>query len=130
MDMYKRIGIVCRQIPAGRVATYGQVALLCGKPQNSRQVGYALKKGLSGEKIPAYRVVNSRGILSGAAYFETYDMQKLLLEEEGVAVELKDEAWWVDLKQYGWKNTLEDVYLLQDMFEEAERDSMTMENRR
>lgn len=129
MDIYKRIGIVCRQIPAGRVATYGQIALLCGKPRNSRQVGYALKKGLAGEDIPAYRVVNSRGILSGAFYFETYDMQKLLLEEEGVAVKFLDGAWWVDLKQYGWQNTMEDVYLLQSMFEAAEETDMIPEDR-
>lgn len=129
MDIYKRIGIVCRQIPAGRVATYGQIALLCGKPRNSRQVGYALKKGLAGEDIPAYRVVNSRGILSGASYFETYDMQKLLLEEEGVVVKLWEGAWWVDLKQYGWQNTMEDVYLLQSMFEAAEETDMIPEDR-
>lgn len=129
MDIYKRIGIVCRQIPAGRVATYGQIALLCGKPRNSRQVGYALKKGLAGEDIPAYRVVNSRGILSGASYFETYDMQKLLLEEEGVAVKFLDGVWWVDLKKYGWQNTMEDVYLLQSMFEAAEETDMIPEDR-
>lgn len=128
MDIYKRIGIVCRQIPAGRVATYGQIALLCEKPRNSRQVGYALKKGLAGEDIPAYRVVNSRGILSGASYFETYDMQKLLLEEEGVTVKFLDGVWWVDLKQYGWQNTMEDVYLLQSMFEVAEGTDMIPED--
>ncbi len=124
MDIYKRIGIVCQQIPTGKVATYGQIALLCEKPQNSRQVGYALKKGLAGENIPAYRVVNSRGILSGAVYFETHDMQKLLLEEEGVAVNLRDGMWCVDLKRYGWQNTLEDVYRLQSLFEAAEKDDM------
>lgn len=122
MDIYKRIGIVCQQIPVGKVATYGQIALLCEKPQNSRQVGYALKKGLAGENIPAYRVVNSRGILSGAVYFETHDMQKLLLEEEGVTVKFRDGVWCVDLKQYGWQNTLEDVYRLQSLFEVAERE--------
>ena len=86
MDFYKRIGIVCRRIPEGKVATYGQVALLCGKPKNSRQVGYGLKHGLVGKNIPSYRIVNSRGMLSGAAYFETYDMQKMLLEAEGICV--------------------------------------------
>lgn len=120
MDIYKRIGIVCRQIPDGKVATYGQIALLCEKPQNSRQVGYALKMGLAGPGIPAHRVVNSKGILSGAAYFETYDMQKLLLEEEGIAVKYRDGAWRVDLKQYGWRNTMEEVCLLQSLFKVAE----------
>ena len=58
MDIYKRIGIVCNCIPRGQVATYGQIALLCEKPRNSRQVGYALKHGLAGE-VPAHRVVNA-----------------------------------------------------------------------
>ena len=49
MKFYERVGLVCSRIPRGRVATYGQIALLCGKPENSRQVGYALKHGLAGE---------------------------------------------------------------------------------
>ena len=57
-------------IPKGKVATYGQIALLCGKPKNSRQVGYGLKKNLAGEDVPAYRVVNGKGELSGACHFE------------------------------------------------------------
>lgn len=99
------------------MATYGQIALLCEKPKNSRQVGYALKNGLAGDGIPAYRVVNSKGVLSGAVYFETYDMQKLLLEEDGIEVSCRQGLWCVDLKKYGWKNTMEDVYLLQSLFE-------------
>lgn len=72
MDIYRRIGLVCSRIPRGRVATYGQIALLCGKPGNSRQVGYALKKGLAGEDVPAHRVVNAAGILSGAAHLRPW----------------------------------------------------------
>lgn len=66
MDFYKRMGIVCQNIPEGKVATYGQIALLCGKPRNARQVGYGLRHGLAGDNVPAHRVVNSKGILSGA----------------------------------------------------------------
>lgn len=116
MDIYKRIGIVCRHIPKGCVATYGQIALLCEKPRNSRQVGYALKNDLAGDDVPAFRVINSKGILSGAAYFETYEMQKLLLEEDGIEVVRTEEGWQVDLKKYGWKNTLEDALLLKEIF--------------
>ncbi len=119
MDIYTRIGIVCRQIPKGMVATYGQIALLCEKPQNSRQVGYALKHGLAGE-VPAYRVVNSKGILSGAGCFETYDMQKLLLEDDGISVLWTEKGWQVNLQKYGWKNTMEDVIWLQNEFKKAE----------
>ena len=83
MDFYRRLALAGEKIPCGRVATYGQLALLCGKPRCSRQVGRALKYGLAGSAFPAYRVVNSRGILSGASSFDTPDMQKLLLEAEG-----------------------------------------------
>ena len=65
MDFYKRARIVCLAIPYGEAATYGQIAMLCGKPKNARQVGYALNRGRLGEGIPAHRIVNARGILSG-----------------------------------------------------------------
>lgn len=121
LDFYEKIGIVCRRIPEGKVATYGQIALLCGKPKNSRQVGYGLKMGLAGENIPAYRVVNSRGILSGACHFETFDLQKLLLMEDGVEVVWTPDGWKVDLKKFGWKNTMEEALKLQEEFERARK---------
>lgn len=109
MDFYEKMALVCARIPAGRVATYGQIALLCGKPNNSRQVGYGLKRGLAGENVPAHRIVNSKGLLSGAVYFDTMDMQRLLLEAEGVEVKHTRDGWQVDLKRFGWKNTKEDI---------------------
>ncbi len=112
MDFYKRLGIVCRAVPEGKVITYGQAALLCGFPKNARQVGYGLKKGRAGE-VPAHRVVNSQGVLSGAASFEHMDLQRLLLEEEGVEVSMDNK---VDLKQYGWKNTLEEAEAFAEEF--------------
>lgn len=119
MDFYKRIGIVCSSIPKGKVATYGQIALLCGKPKNARQVGHGLKCGLAGEGVPAYRVVNAKGILSGAAAFETFDMQRRLLEAEGVAVTWTEDGWKVDLKEHGWKNTMAEAVYLNKLFEEG-----------
>jgi len=116
MDFYKRMALVCARIPAGCVATYGQIALLCGKPRNSRQVGYGLKHGLAGENVPAHRVVNSKGILSGAVYFDTMDMQKILLEAEGVELKWTPDGWQVDLKRFGWKNTLEEALSLKEAF--------------
>lgn len=109
MTFYEKMRIVCLAIPEGKVATYGQIALLCGKPQNFRQVGYGLKKGLAGDDIPAYRVVNSKGVLSGAGYFEYPDMQKLLLLEDGIDVQWNGTNWYVDLKEFGWKNSLEEA---------------------
>ena len=117
MDFYERAGIVCRKIPRGRAATYGQIALLCGRPRNARQVGYALNKGKVGE-VPAHRVVNAKGQLTGAAAFETFEMQKLLLEGEGIEVNFREGAWQVDLKKYGWKHTLQEALELEREFRE------------
>ena len=113
MDFYKRVGITVRTVPEGKVATYGQIALLCGKPKNARQVRYALNRGLAGE-VPAHRVVNSQGYLTGAASFEHPDLQRMLLEEEEVLVSAEGR---VDMKRDGWKNTLEDALRLKEIFE-------------
>ena len=115
-DFYKRAAIVCRAIPYGKTATYGQIALLCGRPKNARQVGYALNRGRLGEGIPAHRVVNARGILSGAAAFETADMQKRLLEKEGVMVHFTPDGWQVDRKKDGWHNTMDEAMQFQQIF--------------
>ena len=117
MDFYKRVALVCREIPSGKAATYGQIALLCGKPKHARQVGYALGHGRAGEDVPAYRVVNAKGILSGAAAFATPDLQKQMLEKEGVHAEWTEEGWRVDLTRDGWKNTLDDALRLRGKFE-------------
>ena len=112
MDFYKRVAIVCKHVPYGKVATYGQIALLCQKPGNSRQVGYALSRKIT-EDVNAHRIVNSQGLLSGAGSFNIDFPQKRLLKEEGVKVnsEMK-----VDLKVYGWKSTLDDALLLEAIF--------------
>lgn len=117
MDFYRRVRIVCREIPEGTAATYGQIAMLCGKPRSARQVGYALGRGKLGEGIPAHRIVNGRGILSGAAAFDTFTMQKELLEREGVKVEWTKSGWKTDLEKYGWRHTLQDAVKFREEFE-------------
>lgn len=114
MDFYQRVAVVCGEIPRGKVVSYGQIALLCGMPRNARQVGYALRMGRSGD-VPAHRVVNSQGYLSGAASFSRPDTQRKLLKAEGVAVSEENR---VDLKRDGWKNTMEDALRLRAVFEE------------
>ncbi len=119
VDFYQRMKLVCAQIPAGRVATYGQIALLCGKPGNARQVGYALRRGRAGEQVMAHRIVNAKGVLSGAEAFETPETQKQLLESEGVQVQKMETGWRVDLKKYGWENTMEEAEQLYRLFKEG-----------
>ncbi len=109
-------------IPQGKVATYGQIAMLCGKPRNSRQVGYGLWENLAGDNVPAFRVVNSKGELSGADHFLIPGFQKTLLEEDGVEVFWNGQRWCVDLKKYGWETTERDVENLQHQFESRSED--------
>lgn len=109
MTFYEKMRIVCKAVPAGTVATYGQIAMLCGKPKNARQVGYGLKNGLAGPDIPAHRIVNGKGELSGAVHFQIPGLQQELLRQEGITVFRNGTQWCVDLKRYGWKTTPEDA---------------------
>jgi methylated-DNA-protein-cysteine methyltransferase-like protein len=82
---------VVRLIPKGRVTTYGAIAAYLGSKQSSRAVGYALNCAhFIKPKVPAQRVVNRNGMLSGKAHFETPTRMQELLEKEGVIV--KDET--------------------------------------
>ena len=118
MDFYQRMRQVCLRIPYGKTASYGQIALLCGKPKNARQVGYALGRGLAGGDVPAHRVVNAAGILSGASAFEYPDLQKMLLEEEGVVLSRTTGGWKVDFQKDGWKTTRQEAEELARLYEE------------
>ena len=109
MTFYEKMRLVCLAIPPGTVATYGQIAMLCGKPKNARQVGYGLKHDLAGSDVPAFRIVNGKGELSGAAQFPIPGLQQKLLAEEGIQVFWNGANWCVDLKRYGWKSTPEDM---------------------
>lgn len=117
MTFYEKMRIVCLAVPEGRVATYGQIAMLCGKPGNARQVGYGLKMNLAGADVPAFRIVNGRGMLSGAHQFVIPGLQQKLLEEEGVLSERKGDSWFVDLARFGWKTTPEDAERFRKQFE-------------
>lgn len=93
----KRIYEAVKKIPKGCVATYGKVAEMAGNPRMSRAVGNALHKNPDPEHIPCYRVVNSKGELAGAFAFGSENVQKKLLEADGIEV-INGK---VDLKKYG-----------------------------
>ena len=93
----KRIYEAVKKIPKGCVATYGKVAEMAGNPRMSRAVGNALHKNPDPEHIPCYRVVNSKGELAGAFAFGGENVQKKLLEADGIEV-INGK---VDLKKYG-----------------------------
>jgi methylated-DNA-protein-cysteine methyltransferase-like protein len=92
-----RVFGLVRACPAGRVTTYGWLAKMVGYPRGARMVGWLMNEASSG--VPAQRVINSKGELSGSWAFGSPDRMRLLLESEGVI--FSDEGR-VDLKRYGW----------------------------
>jgi len=97
---YARIHTVVRRIPKGRVASYGQVAELAGLPGAARQVGYAMAALRPGARVPWQRVVNARGEISARGEPGAEDLQRLLLEREGVRF---DAVGRIDLARHGWR---------------------------
>ena len=97
-NSFEQIYDVVRKIPRGKVATYGQIALLAGNPRWSRVVGYALHVNPEPLVIPCHRVLNRFGEPSSAFAFGGINEQILLLEEEGVT--FTDGK--VDLEKYLW----------------------------
>lgn len=98
MNSFDKIYEVVKHIPYGKVATYGQVALLAGNPRWSRVVGYALHVNPDPDSIPCFRVVNRFGEPSSAFAFGGKNMQILLLENEGVV--FVDGR--VDMRRFQW----------------------------
>ena len=103
---YEKIYAVVRQIPRGKVATYGQVAALAGNRHWARVVGYALHVNPDPDAIPCYRVVNRMGEVSPAFAFGGGNRQIELLEADGIPC--PDGV--VDLKKYQWtRRALEEL---------------------
>ncbi|URR34439.1 MGMT family protein [Thermosynechococcus sp. HN-54] len=89
------------QIPLGRVATYGQIAALCGWPRHARYVGYALYQVAPSSEIPWHRVVNAQGKISYAPQRRgTDELQRWRLEAEGIIFEAGDR---INLRCYQWQ---------------------------
>lgn len=100
MTTFERIYEAVKQIPCGKVATYGQVALMAGNPRWSRVVGYALHQNPAPGVIPCHRVVNREGRVAPAFAFGGSGVQRALLEQEGVVFK---EDGTVDLATFLWR---------------------------
>jgi methylated-DNA-protein-cysteine methyltransferase-like protein len=95
---YERIWEVVRQIPRGKVATYGQIASEAGFPGQPRMVGYALHALPTGSGVPWHRVINAKGRISFPAATAAHRKQKRLLKAEGVFFH----GEVLDLERFGW----------------------------
>ena len=85
-DFYKKVYMTVRKGPYGRVTTYGAIAKFIGAPSSSRVVGWALNSSHNDSSIPAHRVVNRNGLLTGKHHFFGRDLMEQLLQNEGVNV--------------------------------------------
>lgn len=85
-NFFEKVYEVVRKIPPGRVTNYGSIAKFLGASGSSRMVGWAMNNASKMEDIPAHRVVNRNGLLTGKHHFPGTFVMQQLLEEEGVAV--------------------------------------------
>ena len=100
-SFYEEVYRLTRQVPPGRVTTYGTIAALAGSPMASRAVGYALRALPKDTDVPWQRVINKQGHipLRGRDPRET-DLQRALLESEGITFDAEDR---VDFRRFGWQ---------------------------
>ncbi len=96
---YRAFYDVVESIPEGRVATYGQIAMLAGKPGRARLVGHALGSLDGDTEVPWYRVVNAGGTISRRGLGDSEHMQRILLHAEGVEF---SGAGRIDLRRFQW----------------------------
>ncbi|MDO6595483.1 MGMT family protein [Oceanihabitans sp. 2_MG-2023] len=85
LNFFDKVYEVARLIPYGRVTSYGAIAKYLGAAKSARMVGYAMN-GSTSKDVPAHRVVNRKGLLTGKMHFDGTNLMQQLLENEGVVV--------------------------------------------
>ena len=83
---FNKVYAVARQIPYGRVTSYGAIAKALGSARSARMVGWAMNACHDLDDVPAHRVVNRNGLLTGKHHFEGTHLMQQLLENEGIKV--------------------------------------------
>jgi len=98
-DFFKDVYAVVRLIPEGKATSYGEIARYLGSPRSSRMVGWAMNAAHSMPDVPAHRVVNRNGLLTGKMHFSNPNKMQELLENEGMVIKndqiqnFKDVYW-------------------------------------
>ena len=85
LNFFDKVYEVAKRIPYGRVTSYGAIATYLGAARSARMVGYAMN-GSHGKNVPAHRVVNRKGLLTGKHHFDGTNLMQQLLENEGIEV--------------------------------------------
>jgi len=95
---YQRVIDIIKNIPEGKIATYGQIATYAGNPRAARQVSFILHSSSEKENLPWHRVINSKGSIS-LKPGHGYELQKQMLKKEGITFKEND---CIDLKRFLW----------------------------
>jgi methylated-DNA-protein-cysteine methyltransferase-like protein len=98
-NFFERVYEVARQIPYGKVTSYGAIAKVLGAARSARMVGWAMNASHNLEDVPAHRVVNRSGLLTGKHHFDGANLMQQLLESEGIEVR---ENQIVDFEKHFW----------------------------
>ncbi|MFC4816067.1 MGMT family protein [Flavobacterium sp. GCM10023249] len=99
-NFFQRVYEIARQIPEGRVTSYGAIAKALGAARSARMVGWAMNASHNMEYVPAHRVVNRNGVLTGKHHFDGTSLMQQLLESEGVEV-IDNQI--VDFEKHFWQ---------------------------
>lgn len=98
-SFFEKVYEVVQKIPPGKVTSYGAIAHYLGHPQSARMVGYAMNASHHLPELPAHRVVNRIGLLTGKHHFPGSKLMQQLLESEGISIK-KDQI--IDFKYFFW----------------------------
>ena len=101
-NFFERVYAIVRQIPEGKVTSYGAIAKALGTARSARMVGWAMNASHNLEDVPAHRVVNRKGLLSGKHHFDGTNLMQQLLENEGIKV-IDNQI--VDFDKHFWEPT-------------------------
>ncbi|TDE05891.1 MGMT family protein [Flavobacterium sandaracinum] len=99
-NFFERVYFIVRQIPYGKVTSYGAIAKALGTARSARMVGWAMNASHNLEDVPAHRVVNRNGLLTGKLHFDGTNLMQQLLENEGIVVV---ENQIVDFEKHFWQ---------------------------
>ena len=103
-NFFERVYAIARKIPEGKVTSYGAIAKALGTTRSARMVGWAMNASHNREDVPAHRVVNRKGLLSGKHHFDGTNLMQQLLENEGVKI-VNNQI--VDFEKHFWQPKIE-----------------------
>lgn len=99
-NFFERVYEIVKQIPSGKVTSYGAIAKALGTARSARMVGWAMNAAHNREDVPAHRVVNRTGLLTGKHHFDGTNLMQQLLESEGITVV---DNQIVDFEKHFWE---------------------------